>query len=141
MLKVTNKYHKHTIDFMNNNFKHLIEEPITGLKIMCGPYSIHLLEGESSAVKKVLKNLDAHMHGPTPFYSSAWVLHSVDEQPNRVFNHWFCKTVIPQGNGKEIKSLTSQMEKSWTIYDGMSEIGRQLTAKGYSPQVTQASQL
>jgi hypothetical protein len=31
------------------------------------------------------------------------------------------------------------MEKAWTIYDGMSEIGRQLAAKGFSPQVTQAS--
>jgi hypothetical protein len=61
------------------------------------------------------------------------VLHFVDEQPNKIFNHWFCKTVIPSGNGKEVKSLGSQMEKAWTIYDGMSEIGRQLTTKGYAP--------
>lgn len=124
---------------MNNNFKPLVEEPITGLKIMAGAYSIHLLEGDKEAVKKVLKNLNAQMHGPTPFYTHAWVLHFIDEQPNRIFNHWFCKTVVPGGNGKEVKSLTSQMEKTWTFYDGMSEIGRQLTAKGFSPQVTQAS--
>jgi hypothetical protein len=68
-----------------------------------------------------------------------WILHFVDEQANKIFNHWFCKTVVPSGNGKEVKTLTSQMEKAWTIYDGMCEIGRQLTTKGYSPQVTQAS--
>ena len=44
---------------MNNNFKPLVEEPITGLKIMAGAYSIHLLEGDKDAVRKVLKNLDA----------------------------------------------------------------------------------
>jgi hypothetical protein len=44
---------------MNNNFKPLVEEPITGLKIMAGPYSIHLFEGDKEAVKKVLKNLNA----------------------------------------------------------------------------------
>jgi hypothetical protein len=67
------------LDFMNNNFKPLVEEPITGLKIMAGAYSIHLLEGDKGAVKKVLKNLDAQMHGPTPFYTHAWVLHFIDE--------------------------------------------------------------
>ena len=54
---------------MNNNFKPLMEEPVTGLKIMAGAYSLHLVEGESQAVKKLLKNLNSHMHGPTPFYS------------------------------------------------------------------------
>jgi hypothetical protein len=44
---------------MNNNFKPLIEEPVTGLKIMASAYSIHLLEGDKEAVKKVLKNLNA----------------------------------------------------------------------------------
>jgi hypothetical protein len=44
---------------MNNNFKPIIEEPITGLKIMAGAYSIHLVEGEKQAVLKLLKNLNA----------------------------------------------------------------------------------
>ena len=68
MLKVI-YYRINTTDFMNNNFKPLIEEPITGLKIMAGAYSIHLIEGDKEAVKKVLKNLNAQMHSSTPFYS------------------------------------------------------------------------
>ena len=58
MLKVRNILFDF-IDFMNNNFKPLVEEPITGLKIMAGSYSIHLVEGDREAVKKVLKNLNA----------------------------------------------------------------------------------
>ena len=46
MLKVSNMNLNCLLDFMNNNFKPLVEEPITGLKIMAGAYSIHLLEGD-----------------------------------------------------------------------------------------------
>ena len=31
---------------MNNYFKQLTEEPVTGLKIIIGSLSIHLIEGE-----------------------------------------------------------------------------------------------
>jgi len=46
MLKVIYKFTNSYTDFMNNNFKPLIEEPVTGLKIMAGAYSIHLIEGD-----------------------------------------------------------------------------------------------
>jgi len=54
---------------MNNHFKPFIEEPITGLKIMAGAYTIHLIEGEKQAVMKVLNNLNVHLHGSAPFYN------------------------------------------------------------------------
>ena len=92
---------------MNNYFKQLCEEPITGLKVIMGAYSIHLIEGEQQSVKKLLKNISNHMSGATPFYNHVWVLHFVDEQPNKIFNQWFCKTVVLAGTGKEIKSLGS----------------------------------
>jgi hypothetical protein len=31
---------------MNNYFKQLCEEPVSGLKVIMGTYSIHLIEGE-----------------------------------------------------------------------------------------------
>jgi hypothetical protein len=117
---------------MNNYFKQLIEEPVTGLKIMVGTLSIHLVEGEQASVRRLLRNINQHMHGTTPFYNSCWVLHFVDEQPTRIFNQWFCKSVAMGGNGKSLKDMTTQMDKAWTIYDAMSEIGRQLTNKGFS---------
>jgi hypothetical protein len=79
------------------------------------------------------------MHGTTPFYNSCWVLHFVDEQPTRIFNQWFCKSVAMGGNGKSLKDMTNQMDKAWTIYDAMSEIGRQLTNKGFSNATHQPS--
>ncbi len=109
---------------MNNYFKQLTEEPVTGLKIIIGSLSIHLIEGEQQAVRKLLRNINQHMHGPTPFYNQCWVLHFVDEQPTKIFNQWFCKQVMIGGNGKAIKDVQSQMEKSWIIYDAMSDIGR-----------------
>lgn len=33
------------------------------------------------------------------------------------------------------------MDKAWAIYDAMSEIGKQLTAKGITPQTHQSSQI
>lgn len=37
--------------------------------------------------------------------------------------------------------MTSQMDKHFTIYEAMSEIGRQLTAKGITTQTHQPSQI
>ena len=44
------------------------------------------------------------------------------------------------GNGKSLKDMNTQMDKAWTIYDAMCEIGKQLTIKGFtsaSPQISQ----
>lgn len=79
------------------------------------------------------------MQGPHPFYNSAWVLHFVDECPTKIFNQWFCKSIAIGGTGKELKSMASQMDKAWTIYDAMCDIGRQLSAKGYSSATHQPS--
>ena len=105
---------------------------MTGLKLILSNLSIHLIEGEQASVRRLLRNINQHMHGTTPFYSSCWVLHFVDEQPTRIFNSWICKSVAMGGNGKSLKDMNTQMDKAWTIYDAMSEIGRQLTAKGFS---------
>ena len=43
------------------------------------------------------------------------------------------------GNGKSLKDMSNQMDKAWTIYDAMSEIGRQLTNKGFSNATHQPS--
>lgn len=59
--------------------------------------------------------------------------------PNKIFNQWFCKSIAIGGAGKELKSMTSQMDKHFTIYEAMSEIGRQLTAKGITTQTHQPS--
>lgn len=126
---------------MNNYFKQLIEEPVTGLKIIVGTLAIHLVEGEQASVRRLLRNINQHMHGTTPFYNSCWVLHFVDEQPTRIFNQWFCKSVAMGGNGKSLKDMSTQMDKAWTIYDAMSDIGRQLTAKGFSTATHQPSQI
>lgn len=80
------------------------------------------------------------MSGPHPYYNHAWVIHFVDEAPTRIFNQWFCKTIAIGGAGKEIKSMT-QMDKAYTIYENMCDIGRQLTAKGYSPATHQPTQI
>jgi len=109
---------------MNNHFKHISEEPFYGLKVLLGAYTITLIEGESKVVKKLLRNINTNMHGGSSFYNSAWVLHFVDEIPQRIFNQWFCKTIQIGGNGKELKSQPSQMEKHWIIYDAMCEIGK-----------------
>jgi len=54
---------------MNNYFKQLKDDTITGLKILLNNYAIHLIEGEQASVVKMLKNLSAQLQGPTPFYS------------------------------------------------------------------------
>lgn len=71
---------------MNNYFKQLTDEQFAGLKVILGSYTIHLLEGETSAIKKVMKALSQSMLSAHPFYSSAWVLHFVDESPTKIFN-------------------------------------------------------
>jgi hypothetical protein len=71
---------------MNNYFKQLIEEPVTGIKLIINTMAIHLIEGEQQSVRRLLRNINTHMHGPTPFYNSCWVLHFADEQPNKIFN-------------------------------------------------------
>lgn len=119
---------------MNNHFKHISEEPFYGLNVLLGSYSIVLIEGESKTVKKILRNIHTNMQGGSAFFSTAWVLHFVDEVPQRIFNQWFCKSISIGGNGKELKSQPNQMEKHWIIYDAMCEIGKQLTVKGYSTQ-------
>jgi len=96
-----------SIGNMNNYFKQLIEEPVTGLKIIVGTLCIHLVEGEQASVRKLLRNINQHMHGTTPFYNQCWVLHFVDEQPTRIFNQWFCKSVAMGGNGKSLKDMNS----------------------------------
>jgi hypothetical protein len=67
---------------MNNHFKNMSDEPFFGLKVILGSLTIHLLEGEQSSVRKVLKNLNTHMQGTSPFYNHAWVLHFTDEVRN-----------------------------------------------------------
>lgn len=43
---------------MNNYFKQLIEEPVTGLKIIVGTLAIHLVEGEQASVRRLLRNIN-----------------------------------------------------------------------------------
>ena len=74
------------------------------------------------------------MQSAQPFYSNAWVIHFVDEVPNKIFNQWFCKSIAIGGTGKELKSVATQMEKAYIIYEAMCEIGKQLTTKGISTQ-------
>lgn len=45
------------------------------------------------------------------------------------------------GAGKDLKSLTTQMEKAWCVYDAMCEIGRQLTSKGITSITHQPNQI
>ena len=71
---------------MINHFKQLIEEPITGLKVILGSYTIHLLEGSTHAMKHLIKRISNTMNGQHPFYNHAWVLHFVDECPSKIFN-------------------------------------------------------
>ena len=58
MLKVRITVIINLIANMNNYFNHLIEEPVTGLKLMLGTLSIHLVEGEQSSVRKLLRNIN-----------------------------------------------------------------------------------
>ena len=81
------------------------------------------------------------MQSAHPFYSNAWVIHFVDEVPNKIFNQWYCKSIAIGGTGKELKSLTSQADKAYTIYEAMSGIGKQLTAKGISTTSHQPAQI
>lgn len=71
---------------MNNHFRTISDEPFHGLKIILGIYSIHLVEGESSSVKKLLKNINSNMQSATPFYNQVWIIHQVDEVPSKIFN-------------------------------------------------------
>ena len=64
---------------MNTHFKQLIEEPFSGLKVILGNLSIHLVEGEPPVVKKLLRAVNANMLGPNPFYNQAWIVHFTDE--------------------------------------------------------------
>ena len=126
---------------MINHFKQLHEEPFTGLKVILGSYTIHRLDGNSHVLKHLMKSLVKNMQGPHPFYTAGWVLHFVDECPSKIFSQWFCKSIAIGGAGKDIKSLPNQMDKAWTIYDAMCDIGRQLSAKGYSSATHQPSQI
>lgn len=126
---------------MNNHFKGLLDETFTGLKVILGTYTIHLVEGETSGVKRLVQRISQSMQSSTPFYNSAWVIHFVDEVPNKVFNQWFCKSISIGGAGKELKSMGSQMDKAYTIYEAMLEIGKQLSGKGISTQSHQPAQI
>jgi hypothetical protein len=48
---------------MNNRFRELIKEPITGLKLIIGSWSIHLLEGNTHTLKHLMKAIGATMTG------------------------------------------------------------------------------
>lgn len=45
------------IDSMINHFKQLSDEPLSGLKVILGSYTIHLLEGNSHGLKHLLKGV------------------------------------------------------------------------------------
>ena len=64
------------------------------------------------------------MQSSAPFYSNAWVLHFVDEVPNKIFDQWLCKSIASGGTGKELKSVGTQMDKAYIIYEAMCEIGK-----------------
>ncbi len=140
-VRIEEALYKTSLGSMNNHFKSVIDETITGIKVLLGPYTIHLVEGDSNSVKKVLHHISNNMNGNHPFYNNAWVLHFVDEVPNKIFNQWFCKSVSIGGTGKDMKNITSQMDKAYTIYEAMCEIGKQLTSKGYSTATHQPSQI
>lgn len=109
---------------MNNHFRPLNDETITGLKVVMGAYTIHLLEGESNSIRRVMHGISENMHSSHPFYNNAWVLHFVDEVPFKIFNQWFCKSVSIGGAGKDMKNMSSQMDKAFAIYEAMCEIGK-----------------
>lgn len=47
---------------MNNHFRGLIDETCSGLKVLLGSYSIHLVEGETSGVRRLMQRIAQSMH-------------------------------------------------------------------------------
>ena len=44
---------------MGNHFKQIGEEQITGLKVILGSWTIHLVEGSANHVKNLIKRVNA----------------------------------------------------------------------------------
>ena len=51
---------------------------------------LHLLEGPSSSVLRILNNLASHRHfyGSTPVQSGT-IIYNIEDRPRRVFPEWF----------------------------------------------------
>jgi len=117
------------IEEMKNYFDSVSDgQEYTGLNLVIGGYSIHLLEGEGPLAWDMLKALNEDIKDRlSGLYQQVWVLHYTEECPNRVFQQWMCRS-IQVSSTKEIKALPP-FEKAWTIYEGMCEIGRQIAAQ------------
>ena len=65
-----------SVEDMTNYFKQAAgEAEFTGLNLILGSYSIHLLECENVIMNKILRSLLEYMNMPNTPYHEIWVIH------------------------------------------------------------------
>lgn len=72
--------HNNCIEDMTNYFKNLAgDAELTGLNLILGGYSVHLLECEGTLMNKILRTLNEYSQQASTPYQSIWVLHQTEE--------------------------------------------------------------
>ena len=69
-----------SIEEMTNYFKGIADsQEFTGLNLILGGYSIHLIECEQNLVNKILRSLNDLLLSAQTLYQQIWILHFTEE--------------------------------------------------------------
>ncbi len=88
---------------------------------------VHLLEGPSDAIIRVLCRLSEHEHFQDPFIQSGRIVYCVEDRPQRFFPEWFSCAI--QERRSQTDDLTSDTCKD-IVHDlasGLLHVGKELT--------------
>ena len=71
---------------MTNYFRNMAGDQLTGLNLILGSYSVHLLECEGTLMSKILKTLNEYSQQTTNPYHDIWILHQTEDVIQYIIN-------------------------------------------------------
>lgn len=83
---------------------------VTGILVGQGNSVLHLLEGPSDSVLRILSRLSAHEHFSEPAIQAGRIVYCVEDRPQRYFPEWFGGPPLQQreSHGEDFTSETSK---------------------------------
>ena len=104
---------------------------LTGLIMGQGTSIIHLLEGPSDAILRVVRNLASHNHfsknsDNTEPIQSGRIIYCVEDRPERVFPEWYSFTAAERKSANEDVSADVVNEVVHDTVNGILEVGKTL---------------
>lgn len=98
----------------------------TGILLISGSYSIHILEGSSKYLYEHINWVRATMLAKITPLLNVNIIGFSEQNPGRFYQFWASRAIGVQTTGEEYDEKANVEELSWTVYNNLCQMGPKL---------------